>query len=58
MANKVTTRLKCKPCNLFYKDDGSISNCGKCGEELKQIKVHHVKIKSLTIASKKLKVKM
>ena len=45
------TRLKCKPCNLFYKDDGSVSKCKKCGGELKQIKVHNVKIKSLTLVS-------
>ena len=38
MATKVTTKLKCVPCKLFYKDDGNISHCENCGEELKQIK--------------------
>jgi rRNA maturation endonuclease Nob1 len=46
------TKLKCKPCNLVYKDDGSVSVCKKCGGELKRIKVHRVKIKNLTIFPK------
>ena len=46
------TRLKCKPCKLFYKDDGSISKCENCGGDLKRITVHTLKIKSLTIHSK------
>jgi Zn finger protein HypA/HybF involved in hydrogenase expression len=50
---KVTTKLKCKPCGLFYKDNATIANCEKCGNELKQIKVHHVKIKSLKLVTKK-----
>jgi len=58
MANTVTTKLKCKPCNLFYKDDGSISHCENCGDELKQIKVHHVEIKSVKLVTKKPKVTM
>ena len=58
MANTVTTKLKCKPCNLFYKDDGSVSQCEKCGDDLKQIKVHHVTIKSVKVISKKSKVTM
>ena len=43
------TKLKCKPCGLFYKDDGSVSECEKCGGELRRIKVHNVKIESLII---------
>ena len=61
MANrviKVTTKLKCKPCKLFYKDDGSISHCEKCGGDLKQIKVHHIKIENVKVVLKKPKVKM
>jgi len=46
------TKLKCKPCHLFYKDDGSVSVCEKCGKELKRIKVHTLKIKSVTVHSK------
>lgn len=55
---KVTTRLKCKPCNLFYKDDGSVTVCENCGQELKRIKVHHVKIAKVTIPMKRTKVKV
>ena len=61
MANrvtKVTTKLKCKPCNLFYKDDGSIAKCEVCGKDLKQIKVHHVTIKSVKLVTTKPKVTM
>jgi hypothetical protein len=55
---KVTTKLKCKPCNLFYKDDGSVTVCENCGQALKQIKVHHVKIAKVTIPMKRTKVKL
>jgi len=50
------TKLKCKPCHLFYKDDGSILECEQCGGELRRIKVHDVKIKSLTLVTKKPKI--
>jgi len=46
------TKLKCKPCGLFYKDDGSVSECEKCGGDLKRIKVHNVKIENLTVFTK------
>jgi len=46
------TRLKCKPCKLFYEDDGSVSKCANCGGDLKRITVHALKIKSLTVHSK------
>jgi rRNA maturation endonuclease Nob1 len=58
MANKITTRLKCKPCHLFYKDDGTITECQNCGGDLKRIRVHHVTIKNVTIPMKKTKVKV
>ena len=50
------TKLKCKPCGLFYKDDGSVSECEKCGGDLRQIKVHNVKIKNLTIHTNKIRI--
>jgi len=51
------TKLKCKPCGLFFKDggitsktfEGIITECGKCGGELRRIKVHNVKTESLII---------
>lgn len=49
---RVETKLKCKPCNLFFKDDGSIENCPRCENTLKQIKVHHVKLKNVRVVSK------
>ena len=55
---KITTKLKCKACNLFYKDNGSISHCEKCGNKLKQIKIHTLKIKNIIVVIKKPKVKM
>jgi len=45
------TRLKCKPCHLFYDDDGSVTVCEKCGMELKRIRVHSVKPESITVNS-------
>jgi len=47
--DKFTTRLKCKPCGLFYNDDGNVLKCENCGQKLKRIKIHNVKIKNLTI---------
>ena len=57
---KFTTKLKCKPCGLFYKDggitsktfDGIITKCEKCGGELIQIRVHNLKFKNLTVSPK------
>ena len=46
------TKLKCKPCGLFFKDNGIVSECEKCGGELRQIKVHNVKIQDLIIHTK------
>ena len=37
------TKLKCKPCKLFYTDDGSVTKCEKCGGELNRITVHGLK---------------
>jgi len=51
------TKLKCKPCGVFYKDDGSVSECGKCGGDLKQIRVHNVKIESLIVHTKQSEIK-
>jgi len=52
----VTTKLKCKPCNLFFKDDGSIDTCPQCNNKLKQIRVHHVKVENVRVVSKMTKV--
>ena len=57
MAASFTTRLKCKPCAVFYKDggiasktfEGIITECEKCGGELMQIRVHNLKIKNITV---------
>ena len=50
------TKLKCKPCGLFYPDDDTVYVCDKCGGALRQIKVHNVKIKSLTIHTDTIKI--
>ena len=52
----VTTKLKCKPCNLFFKDEGYLYLCPKCGEVLRRIKVHHVQPKNITIFGKENKI--
>jgi len=44
-----TTRLKCKPCHKFYEDDGTVSKCEVCGKDLKQIKVHNLKVSNITV---------
>ena len=43
------TRLKCKPCGVFYKDDGSISICLNCGKDLKRITVHSLQLKDVVM---------
>ena len=50
--SSVQSKLKCKPCGLFFKDNGIVSECEKCGGDLKRIKVHNVKIENLIIHTK------
>lgn len=57
---KFTTKLRCKPCGLFYRDGGITSKtfegitteCENCGGELIQIRVHNLKIASITVSPK------
>ena len=46
-----STRLKCKPCNEFYKDDGSVQMCLKCGKKLKRINVYTLQPSDLTVVT-------
>ena len=41
------TKLKCKPCSIFYRDNGTVNSCGVCGGELKRIRVHGINPKSI-----------
>jgi len=50
------TKLKCKPCHLFFKDPGYLYLCPECGETLRRIKVYHIEPKDLIIRTPGVKI--
>ena len=52
----VTTKLKCKPCNMFFRDHESYIieklTCPSCRGPLKRIRVHNIKPQDIVIDSK------
>ena len=42
--SSVSTKLKCKPCGLFFRDNGHDCQCPECGQNLKRIIVHRLKV--------------
>ena len=41
----VSSKLKCKPCELFFRDTGKDEKCPECGKDLRRIIVHRLKLK-------------
>jgi rubrerythrin len=38
--SSVGSKLKCKPCDLFFRDTGKDEKCPECGRDLRRILVH------------------
>jgi len=56
--SSVSSKLRCKSCGLFFRDNGKGGKCPECGQTLKRIKVHKVKIKNLKVSGVIPKVRM
>jgi len=42
--SSVKSKLKCKPCKLFFRDNGYDGQCPECGQNLRRIIVHSLKV--------------
>ena len=47
--SSVTSKLKCKNCRLFFRDNGNGGQCPECGQDLRRIKVHKIKPKNMKV---------
>ena len=43
--SSVGSKLKCKPCDLFFRDTGRDEKCPECGKNLRRIMVHRLKFR-------------
>jgi len=54
--SSVTSKLKCKPCGLFFRDNGYDGDCPRCGQHLRRVKVFTVKPEHLKVISGKMEI--
>ena len=43
--SSVGSKLKCKPCDLFFRDTGKDEKCPECGKNLRRIIIHRLKLR-------------